>query len=415
MKITRYIVALVITFILEAVLCVFFLGQLKTDYNDPVKINECLKSVETNFPDESSYITSVDYTVLSSEGELLFATRSGLASSVNDAVKNNDTILDVDLSGDHGKIIIHNDTKAMLTSSKKNITITVVFMTAVQLTVILLYFTYLSNNIIKPFKNMNDFAYRVAEGDLDVPLYMDKKHVFGNFTEAFDIMRTELKKARNAEKKASDDKKEIVAKLSHDIKTPIASIKSTSEIGYELSSDEKIKDYFNLINVKSDQITLLVDNLFNSSVNDVIEIPVEPSSYDSFILEDMIKSADHLNKATVPSIPSCTIYADKVRLQQAFDNIFMNSYKYANTPITVDALLDKDHLKITIGDTGPGVTEEELPLLKNKYERGSNASDKDGAGLGLYLTNYYMERMEGKLILNNKDQGFEATLYLRTI
>ena len=415
MKITRYIVALVITFILEAVLCVFFLGQLKTDYNDPVKINECLKSVETNFPDESSYITSVDYTVLSSEGELLFATRSGLASSVNDAVKNNDTILDVDLSGDHGKIIIHNDTKAMLTSSKKNITITVVSMTAVQLTVILLYFTYLSNNIIKPFKNMNDFAYRVAEGDLDVPLYMDKKHVFGNFTEAFDIMRTELKKARNAEKKASDDKKEIVAKLSHDIKTPIASIKSTSEIGYELSSDEKIKDYFNLINVKSDQITLLVDNLFNSSVNDVIEIPVEPSSYDSFILADMIKSADHLNKATVPSIPSCTIYADKVRLQQAFDNIFMNSYKYANTPITVDALLDKDHLKITIGDTGPGVTEEELPLLKNKYERGSNASDKDGAGLGLYLTNYYMERMEGKLILNNKDQGFEATLYLRTI
>ena len=415
MKITRYIVALVITFILEAVLCVFFLGQLKTDYNDPVKINECLKSVETNFPDESSYITSVDYTVLSSEGELLFATRSGLASSVNDAVKNNDTILDVDLSGDHGKIIIHNDTKAMLASSKKNITITVVSMTAVQLTVILLYFTYLSNNIIKPFKNMNDFAYRVAEGDLDVPLYMDKKHVFGNFTEAFDIMRTELKKARNAEKKASDDKKEIVAKLSHDIKTPIASIKSTSEIGYELSSDEKIKDYFNLINVKSDQITLLVDNLFNSSVNDVIEIPVEPSSYDSFILEDMIKSADHLNKATVPSIPSCTIYADKVRLQQAFDNIFMNSYKYANTPITVDALLDKDHLKITIGDTGPGVTEEELPLLKNKYERGSNASDKDGAGLGLYLTNYYMERMEGKLILNNKDQGFEATLYLRTI
>ena len=126
MKITRYIVALVITFILEAVLCVSFLGQLKTDYNDPVKINECLKSVETNFPDESSYITSVDYTVLSSEGELLFATRSGLASSVNDAVKNNDTILDVDLSGDHGKIIIHNDTKAMLTSSKKNITITVI-------------------------------------------------------------------------------------------------------------------------------------------------------------------------------------------------------------------------------------------------------------------------------------------------
>ena len=415
MKITRYIVALVITFILEAVLCFFFLGQMKTEYNDPVLINECLKSVEENFPDKSSYITNVEYTVLSSDGDVVFATRSGLATSVNDAVKNYDTILDVNLNGDQGKIIFHNDTNALIASCKKNITVTVVSLTAVQLIVILSYFTYLRNNITKPFKNMNDFAYRVAEGDLDVPLYMDKKHVFGNFTEAFDIMRTELKKARNAEKKASDDKKEIVAKLSHDIKTPIASIKSTSEIGYELSSEDNIKEYFNLINVKSDQITLLVDNLFNSSVNDVIEIPVEPSSYDSHILEDMIRSADHLNKASISSIPSCTIYADKVRLQQSLDNIFMNSYKYANTPITADASLDDNYLKITISDTGPGVAEEELPLLKNKYERGSNASDKDGAGLGLYLTNYYMEHMEGKLRLDNKDKGFEVTLYLRTI
>ena len=68
-----------------------------------------------------------------------------------------------------------------------------------------------------------------------------------------------------------------------------------------------------------------------------------------------------------------------------------------------------------IKDSGPGVREDELPLLKNKYERGENSKDKDGAGLGLYLTNYFMEHMQGKLILENEDDGFAATLCIRTI
>ena len=415
MKSTRYIVALVITFILEAVLCFYFLGKMDIGDNDPVKINECLKSVETNYGDESSYITSVDYSVLDADGNVVFTTRSGLSESVNDAVKNSDPVLDIELDGKPGKMIVHNDTQEKMVSCKKDISVTIISLTAVQLIVVLSYFVYLRNNISVPFIRMNEFASRVAEGDLDVPLYMDKKHVFGSFTEAFDIMRTELKKARNAEKKANDDKKEMVAKLSHDIKTPIASIKSTSEIGYEIASDEKIKDYFNLINVKSDQITLLVDNLFNSSVNDVTEIPVEPSNYDSSILNDMIRNADHLRKAGEFNIPSCTVYADKVRLQQSLDNIFMNSYKYADTTMKVSAELQEEYLVIKISDEGPGVKPEELPLLKEKYKRGSNSESKDGAGLGLYLANYFMEKMDGKLELKNLEKGLEAAVYLRCV
>ena len=106
---------------------------------------------------------------------------------------------------------------------------------------------------------------------------------------------------------------------------------------------------------------------------------------------------------------------DKLRLQQVFDNIFMNSYKYANTAITVNAETTGDYLVIRIADEGPGVKDEELPLLKEKYKRGSNASDKDGAGLGLYLTNYFMEKMDGKLGLKNLEKGLEAAVYIRLV
>ena len=57
----------------------------------------------------------------------------------------------------------------------------------------------------------------------------------------------------------------------------------------------------------------------------------------------------------------------------------------------------------------------ELPLLKEKYRRASNTSEKDGAGLGLYLANYFMEKMDGKLGLRNIDPGFEVALYLRLV
>ena len=70
---------------------------------------------------------------------------------------------------------------------------------------------------------------------------------------------------------------------------------------------------------------------------------------------------------------------------------------------------------IRISDEGPGVKPEELPLLKEKYKRGSNAVSKEGAGLGLYLTNYFMEKMDGKLGLKNLDEGFEVSLYIRCV
>ena len=248
-----------------------------------------------------------------------------------------------------------------------------------------------------------------------MPLMMDKEHVFGAFTESFDLMRSELKKARIAEKKASDDKKEMVAKLSHDIKTPVASIKSTSEIGMELTKEERTKEMFGVINDKTDQIKALVDNLFTSSVQDVNEIEVNPGAQPSEAISKLIKNSDYLNRASVFDIPECTVFYDKLRLQQVFDNIFMNSYKYADTSIKVNADLSDDYLVIRISDEGPGVKEEELPLIREKYRRGSNTSEKDGAGLGLYLADNFMEKMDGKLGLRNLEPGFEVAIYLRLV
>ena len=414
MRKSPFVVIILLTFVVEALICYFMVRDVKDLKTDPVKVNDCMYSITDNYGDTSKYDTSLEYVIIDNDGELVYKTSEGLSESVNEAIKTRGLILDLVVDGVNvGKVIFDYNMNDQLKEIKINIVVIFAVIGVLQLVIILMWYVYVNHNIVRPFKRLNSFASRVAEGNLDVPLTMDRGHVFGEFTEAFDLMRTELKKARAAEKKANDEKKEMVAKLSHDIKTPVASIKSTSEVGYELTKEERTKEMFNVINVKTDQIKALVDNLFNSSVQDATEIEVNPGMQTSEVISELIKNADYLGRTDSFDMPECYVYFDKLRLQQVFDNIFMNSYKYANTDIKVTTFIQGDYLVVRIADEGPGVKEEELPLLKDKYRRGSNASDKDGAGLGLYLADYFIEKMDGKLGLKNLEKGFEVSVYLR--
>ena len=416
MKKAPFILVLILTFIAEALMCFYMTTRIKDIKTDPVKVNECIYSITENYGDTSKYNNELDYVVIDNDGKVLYTTREGLSESLNEAIKTRGLILDLEVNGEVvGKIIFDYSMEEQLDGVKTNVIILFAVIGTLQLVIIVVWYIHIRNSIIKPFDNLNSFAARVAEGNLDMPLEMDKGHVFGEFTESFDLMRSELKKARLAEKKASDDKKEMVAKLSHDIKTPVASIKSTSEIGMAITKEERTKEMFGVINDKTDQIKALVDNLFTSSVQDITEIEVNPGVQPSDIITTLIKNADYLNRAGTYEMPECSVYFDKLRLQQVFDNIFMNSYKYADTAISDDAEIAGDYLVIKVADEGPGVKDEEIPLLKEKYRRGSNAQDKDGAGLGLYLADYFMEKMDGQLGLKNTDRGFEVSVYLRIV
>ena len=135
---------------------------------------------------------------------------------------------------------------------------------------------YLENIVIKPFKKLKGFAGRIAAGNLDFPLEMDRHNLFGAFTESFDVMRDELKSARIAEAKAEAEKRELVAELSHDIKTPVASIKAASELGLLLADNGKIKDNYQNIIHKADQVNALVTNLFTATLEEMDKLSVTP-------------------------------------------------------------------------------------------------------------------------------------------
>ena len=415
MKKRYFFILLALTFLIEIIASIILINN-KVEYkNDTVKLNELINEIKNNFNDEDKYPSFFEYAIIDNEGNLIYKTNNIESKSLNQAYQNRDTIIDLKVEDKDYKVLVSNDVSSIVSKNNTILISMLLSFSFIQLAIIILFFIYIIKTIIKPFDDLKGYALRIANGNLDIPLTMDKGNNFGAFTESFDIMREELKKARQKEKEANDSKRELVAKLSHDIKTPIASIKSSVELGYSITDNEKDKELFNMINNKVDQINTLVSNLLTSAVEDLSEININPISCDSYIIYDLVKNSDYLNKVKKYSIDNCKIFIDRLRLQQVIDNIISNSYKYANSDIEIKSIKNSDYLILEIRDFGNGVKDLEVPLVTEKFKRGSNTTDKDGVGLGLYISKTFINAMDGILEVENANPGFKVILKLRII
>ena len=227
-----FLIGVLLVLIAEIITLIVFAVQTPDFSQDTVAVNEVIQSVTEDFNalEQHKNTTALDYVVLDENGNLLYKTKSGLSESVNEAITHRDTILNITTdSGIVGKVIIYNDGAQTLQAQKRTAIIILSVAIIISGGICIAYAVYMYVTMIRPFRKLKGFAERIAGGNLDIPLEMDKRNLFGAFTENFDIMRSELKKARIAEAQAQQSKKELVAKLSHDIKTPVASIKAVSD------------------------------------------------------------------------------------------------------------------------------------------------------------------------------------------
>ena len=220
--------------------------------------------------------------------------------------------------------------------------------------------------------------------------------------------------ARQREYESNRSKKELVATLSHDIKTPVASIKAVSELMLLQVKDEKMMKHVNTIYSKAEQINLLVTDMFHATLEELQQLKLTVTEESSEVLVEMIENVNYYDhQIEYDPIPPCIILTDPVRMQQVIDNIISNSYKYAGTDITVKSQINQGYLELHINDFGSGIDEEELPLLFNKYYRGKNVEGKNGSGLGLYISKYFMENMDGQINCYNRKDGFTVVLKIK--
>lgn len=355
---------------------------------------------------------------------LLFLTDADYQSRLNEYMMGNCMIMDLyrndDLTNEAledvlaGKVVWQTEQERyniLRDKIQREVTVFGILLLVLIYTVMLLLY----RNYIRPFRTLQEFTAQVAKGDLELALPIRRNNFFGAFTESFDLMRQELKRARESEYQANISKKELIAELSHDIKTPVATIKATCEVLQVTEQKEDTLRKVAVIAGKAEMIDSLINNMFHATLEELEMLKVEPAEESSLVIPEMFQDFKYYGQITLENkIPECLLYFDKLRLQQVLDNIINNSYKYAGTEVSVRFIENVDAITIRIRDFGQGTTEEELALIKEKFYRGGNTEGKSGSGLGLYLADNFMKQMGGGMECYNED-GFVVELFLQKV
>lgn len=278
-------------------------------------------------------------------------------------------------------------------------------------------FVYVYIAILRPFEKLKGFAEKISQGNFDIPLDYERSNYFGEFTWAFDSMRREIKKARSCEREAIENNKTVIATLSHDIKTPVASIRAYAE-GLEANLDdtpEKRKKFIGVIMRKCDEVSKLTNDLFLHSLSDMDKLKIIPESFElcGFIENAVTELAtEHDDVHFKKPFFTAEVSADKNRLMQITENLIGNARKYAKTDIEISITLSDGNVLIHFRDFGKGIPDEDMPFIFDKFYRGKNCGSEQGSGLGLYIVKYIMEQMDGDILLKNHSDGLEAIVSL---
>lgn len=279
---------------------------------------------------------------------------------------------------------------------------------------IFLFFIY--RKFLKPFEELEGFAENLARGNWDLPLEYRKDDYFGKFTWAFDNMRNELKHSKERELEAIESNKLVISTLSHDIKTPVSTIRAYAEfLGKKLSAgDGKTRQYADVIMQKADEIAKRTDDLFVHAISMMnrLDVQLEPIVLATKLRE--ILSIYEFSGLELRYLddpwPEGQAEVDPFRFEQIIENIMRNAEKYAPGPVDIRMYQTSDSLGIVFRDYGPGIADRDIPFIFDKFYRGMNVRAVEGAGLGLYIVHELMQKMKGSVRLANLETGLEITL-----
>ena len=363
-------------------------------------------------------------------GAKIVITDTELCEEVINAYANNSLVMDFAPDGEIIGKIIYDDKLDSFNTEKSYFKkrMLVIWSVALIFGYLLMLLVYLF--LIKPVREFSKFSNEISKGNLDVKLPIHRGNMFDTFTESFDQMREELKASKEREIEAEKAKKEIMAELSHDINTPVASIQATCEVlDMQLSRREKssenddFREKVGMISSKTETISKIMENVLHSTMDELDKIEINVREESSVIIESYFRNLQNYGNIIMENhIPECLVNIDRLRMEQVIDNVVGNSHKYAGTDIHVSfsEVLDIiknskekcEYIKIRIKDDGPGVSEKDLPLITDKYYRSDAAKDKKGYGLGMYLVDMYMKKQGGGIEYYN-DNGFVVELLVR--
>lgn len=284
---------------------------------------------------------------------------------------------------------------------------------------------WLYRSIIHPMNILKRATKEMKEGNLDYSIRMKTYDEIGELCDDFEEMRIHLKELIEVKMKYEKDSREILGNISHDLKTPLTTIKGYAEgiIDGVADSPEKLDRYIRTIYTKANDMSALVDELAmiamldNNSLAYNFQI-VEISDYFNDCIDDLsfeleVKNITLEYENNISN--SCKVIVDREQLKRAIHNIIGNAVKYMDKKlgkVGVRITEQTEFVQIEIEDNGAGIGEEDLPHIFDRFYRAdaSRNTQKGGSGLGLAIVKKIMME-HGGLVWASSELGKGTTIY----
>lgn len=283
---------------------------------------------------------------------------------------------------------------------------------------------YIGYKVIKPFDKMSSLTEQLAKGNLSTPIKEEKSRFFGKFLWGMDMLRENLEDSKMKNLEYQKEKKTMLLSLSHDIKTPLSAIqlysKALSEGLYD--TEEKKQEALAGIQSKTDEIRGYVDEIYKLSREDFMELEVKPGEvYMKDVMDGVVAYyKDKLSvlhtEFEVEEFDNALLSADKDRLIESLQNLMENAIKYGDgRKISISFSEEEDCKLITVSNTGCTLEDSEINNIFDSFYRGSNTTNIQGNGLGLYIVKQLMTKMDGDVFASKEGENFNVTLVVRKV
>lgn len=284
---------------------------------------------------------------------------------------------------------------------------------------LILVLIYLKEKLIKPFLVLRDMPYELSKGRLGGEIKENKDRFFGKFVWGISMLKDHLKVSQMQTLKLEKEKKMLLLSISHDIKTPLNSIKLYAKAlkeGIYDTEQERRKAAGQIENLSS-EIEAFVKEIVKTSSQEIMSIQVEDSEFYIKDLVDMIrqyyvpKCSLMMTEFDVGSFDNKLLKGSIDSAFEVVENVMENAFKYGDGKRIEISFYEEEGCQLMkIKNTGGSVKEEEMPHLFDSFFRGSNADGKEGNGLGLYICREIMRKMGGDIFAVREKDGMSLHL-----
>ena len=402
-----------------------------------ISVEEVLESNNSKFPLKTDF----PYAVIDLNGKVLY---SSISAYKKDVVVNLNEFMDYDNkasvqlpglikyttpliinSAQVGAAIFLIPKEDVLSISPKVVTFIDVIPIVISLfaIIILIILTYilLKKDILLPLASLNESARRILNGDFSYEIHYDYDTEMGLFCHDFEAMRDELKFSKEKEISIKVSEKELLACLSHDIKTPLTAIHGyVSGIKDGIVKDKVgIEKYCTIILNRVKMLSKLLEDILEHSKAELNKMNISLVEFycgDFFkdILDDLSVeiTSKKIRFISPDKIPNLLINADKKRLSQVMYNLVSNSIKYSKEDGSISIYFEKTgkYLNVYIKDTGIGISTADIPFIFSKFYRAEKCRNQNipGSGLGLSISKYIVEAHGG--FINCVESSLNGTI-----